>query len=268
MTKNIIRFYSPLIAAIIFFVLGVMGILAYQTYRAKEFRNRALQQQIQLADRLEDHSDAVNHYKKISDFAPEIQLRILNRQWRIALERLDRIRATQSNSVLKKDVSGLLDKLRAHLDEMNDRCEGLLTHSESRTDNQTSEPSDAWELSKPDTDIIWRVYNIRGGIRLLMAFIASEWEGNLKKAAGMIRQSISDFKTAVEKVDQSDAATFEKHIPRWNLEILHGEQYMKKITFTRTDAEQRLKLRENLEAIIPEKGGYAPGEPLERKIRK
>ncbi len=267
-TKNIIRFYFPLAVAIIFVALGVRGILAYQTHRAAELRNNALQREVQLADSLTDQHEAVNRYKKTRPQLPEIQLRILTRQWSMALERLHQIRAAQSSQMLKKDIPGLLDNLKTHLDEMNDRCGALLIYGESGATDQPSDIPEGWEVSKPDADMIWRAYTIRGAIRLVMAFVTSEWERNPKKAAGMMRQAISDFKTAVEQVDQSGAAAFEKQIPRWNLEILHGEQYMKKITFTQTDAEQRLKLRENLEAIIPEKGGYAPGEPLERKVRK
>lgn len=265
MTKKTIQCYLPLAAAIIFAGLGTRGMMAYQTYRATEVQNRALQQEIQLGESLENHSEAVKHYKKISPSTPQVRLKILNRQWLIALEHLSDIRAAQSNNILKKDVPGLLEHLKAHLDEMNEHCKSLLTYSESRSDNQASEHSDAPD---PDADIIWRTYNLRGCVALLMAFIVSEWEGNLKKASGLIREAISDFKSAIEMADQSEAAAFEKHIPRWNLEILHGDRYMKKITFTRTHAEQRLKLRDNLEAIIPEKGGYAPGQPLERKIRK
>jgi hypothetical protein len=29
-----------------------------------------------------------------------------------------------------------------------------------------------------------------------------------------------------------------------------------------------LQLEDNLEVLIPEKGGYAPGEPIERRVEK
>ena len=36
----------------------------------------------------------------------------------------------------------------------------------------------------------------------------------------------------------------------------------------KVEEQERLNLKDNLEAIIPEKGGYAPGEPLETKVLK
>ena len=85
---------------------------------------------------------------------------------------------------------------------------------------------------------------------------------------GEIKAALSSLKAAISTVDQSDGTEHEKNIPRWNMELLQGNQTIRKMKLTKQQAERRLDLKENLEAIIPEKGGYAPGEPLERRIKK
>ncbi len=239
-----------MLLAAIFAVSGINRIMAYNRYKSLEFQSRVLQLQIQFADNLEDNHEALIYYKNMDSPFPEIQLRILQRQWLVALEMVSQIQSVRHHAVLKDDVPAMFNKLKDHLHEMGEGC-----------DAQTIEVSE-------NSDILWRIYNIRGAARLLTAFVISEREKNLKKVRGMMKSAISDFKLAIESVDQSDRTDFEKHIPRWNLEILHGEQFVRNIAFTETDAEQRLKLKDNLEAIIPEKGGYAPGEPLETRIRK
>jgi hypothetical protein len=145
----------------------------------------------------------------------------------------------------------LYNRLEGLLEDMKDRSDFILTEFESLRG-----------------DIIWRVFNIRGSVRILASFIVLETERNWKKVRGTMKEAISDLKSAVDTVDKTYSATFEKNIPRWNLELLQGQQFVKKIKLTKVEAERRLELRDNLEAIIPEKGGYAPGEPMERRMKK
>ena len=80
--------------------------------------------------------------------------------------------------------------------------------------------------------------------------------------------AILAFKSAIEAVDAAPlVSNLEKNVPRWNLELLHEDIYVKKQMRVPPDLE-RLGLRDSLEAVIPERGGYAPGEPLERRIQK
>jgi hypothetical protein len=249
--KNIIRFSLPLLAALIFTLLGINRILHYRHYLSLESKSRQLQHEIQVADSVNHHHEAINYYKMLKASLPEVQLRILQRQWLIALEILHQIQLAKYNSVLEKDVPILFGNLNDHLEDMKDGCSLLLTEIESLPEHMA-----------------WRARNIRGSASLLSAFIVLETERNWKKVMGTMKDAISDFKLAIASVDSAQTKAFERNIPRWNLELLHGEQFVKKFKFTRLEAERRLELRDNLEAIIPEKGGYAPGEPLERKVEK
>jgi len=249
--KNSSFIYVPVLGAIVCIVLGIYSIRQYQHYRAREVHNRYLQQEIQKTDALADDHAAVVAYKNLEPSRPEIQLRIVQRQWRIALEILSTMQRARYNSALQGDAAAYSTTLKSHLDDMLDRCSSMLTAGE--------------ELPN---DIIWRVYNAAGAAKLLTAFLILENEKNAEKVQGIIRDVLTDFKAAIEAVDKTNAAPFQKNIPRWNLELLNGEQYVKKIEAAKTDLEKNQALKENLETLIPEMGGYAPGEPVETKIKK
>jgi hypothetical protein len=249
--KKKIYYYLPLGIAVIFTVFGVHQILQARVYRMLELKNDALQRELRLADGLADHQLAISHYKRLDPAVSEVQLRILQRQWLIALDDLHQMQLAKFNPILEKEVPVLSEKLGDHLDEMKDRCHSL--------------------LSKPNgisPDVTWRVYNISGAANLLKAFMVLETEGNWKKISGILKEAISNLKASIDSVGDTTATRLEKNIPRWNLELLYGKKYVRQIALTRIDTAQRLELKENLEAIIPEKGGYAPGEPMETRIQK
>lgn len=249
--KKIIPFSLPVLGAVVFLVVGANRIIHYLHYRALALQDQRIKYELQIADHIEDHKEAVAYYQNVKPLIPEVQLRILQRQWFIALEVLHQIQLSKFNSALEQDVPALYRTLKELLDGMKDRCNLLLTETELLRD-----------------EVAWRVYNMRGGVRLLTVFSILETEKNWEKVSGIMREAISDYKSAIETVDKINVPTFEKNIPRWNLELLHSEQQVKKFEFSRVEETERLNIKDNLEAIIPEKGGYAPGEPVERKIKK
>ena len=248
--KKLFR-YLPLGLAVGFTVFGVYQFLSLMTFRSLESEAKKLQREVQVGDRLVDNAEAITHFQGITPEVTEVQLRILQKQWLIALDYLHQLQATRYNKVLQKELPLIVEQLNAHLEDMDDLCSKALARSEPLPPR-----------------LAWRLNNISGCLKLLKAFVVLESEENWKKITGIMREAISDLKTAIEHVDASHPINIEANIPRWNLELLHSEQFVKLIVRTQADAERRLDLRENLEAIISEKGGYAPGEPLQRKIRK
>jgi hypothetical protein len=249
--RQIINFCLPLLGVVIFTFSGITSVFQYRNYRTLECQRRQLHREVQAADTTVDNHEAVNRYKTLQPLLPEVQLRILQRQWSIALEILRQIQLAKDNEALEKDVPVLTNKLKDHLDDMKDRCNTLLAESESLQD-----------------DIVWRVYNLNGSVKLLLAFLVLETERNWEKVQGIMKEAISDLKSSTDTVDRVKEPTFARNIPRWNLELLSAEQYVRKFEIITPSDETRVELEENLEAIIPEKGGYAPGEPLERRIKK
>lgn len=249
--KKYVILSLPLLGALIFGYIGVYGAFEYKSHRSLETRNRQMKVQINMVSAIDDNNKAVEIYKTIMPVAPDVQLSILQRQWLISLEMVDRIRLARYNDVLEDEVPVFYKQLLVHLDDMHNRCSYVLT-----------------EFEPLECDIAWRVYNIKGAVNLLRAFVVLETEKIWKKVRGTMKEAISDLKSSVELVDRTDSPAFEKNIPRWNLELLQANQYIRKVGFSKMEAERRLDLRENLEAIIPEKGGYAPGEPIERRMKK
>jgi len=213
--------------------------------------NRHLQHTLQAADALNDNAAAVAAYNTITPMLPEVQLRILQRQWVIALTKLKQANLARENPLLHDDSLKYIQQLKSHLDDMRDRCNSVLIDSSSLP-----------------LEIMWQIHNIEGSVKLLIAFLMLYNEQNPDKVQGVMREALSDFKAAIEAVDKTNASAYVKNIPRWNFEMLTGEEYIKKMEAAKADPEKNQALKESLEALIPEMGGYAPGEPIETKIKK
>jgi len=247
-SRNTIAFLVLL--AVCFLLLAMYSLFQYRTAAALEARNRQLQQELQKADAIADDSAAVSSYKKLPA-RPEIQLRILQRQWRVALEVLQYLQRAQYNTELQNEIGIYSERLKSLLDEMLDRSSSMLADSE-----------------RLQPDIIWQTYNASGAAKLLSAFLLLEREQNVDKVQGVMRDALTDFKSAIDAVDKADVSPLQRNTPRWNFEMLNGEQFIKKIEVAKTDMEKNQVLKENLETLLPEMGGYAPGEPIETRIKK
>ena len=239
-----------LLAGAVLLVFGIRGLIEYRRAEAGIARNESLRKAIAEADRIEEPRAALEAYRGLTPSLPEIQLRILQKQWLVALDILRQVQLAKYNRVLEDEVPALYARLGDHLDAMKERCGVVLTDD-----------------SRLHKEVAWRIYNLEGAARLLEAFAVLETERNWKKVKSVLAASIAAFKSAIEAVDASNVSNLEKNMPRWNLELLHADIYVKKLRMAQPDNE-RLDLRDNLEAVIPEKGGYAPGEPLEKRIRK
>ncbi len=229
---------------------GIDRLLAYENVFHRARQNVRIEKAIREADRVKGDEAAVAEYRKIVPTIPEIQLRILEKEWSMALKQNRQIQRAKFNRALEDEVPDLYRKLQERLGGMRDRCETVLAEDHALR-----------------REVAWRVANIQGAVRLLEAFAVLDTEKNWKKANVAMAAAIAAFKSAIEWVDEAPVSNLEKEIPRWNLELLHADIYVKKLSLMEPDKE-RLELRDNLEAVIPEKGGYAPGEPLERRIRK
>ena len=241
----------PLLVAFVLLVLGIERVLECRKACDLATRHELLLEAIAEADEIEEDQEALRAYRAIEHSIPEVELRILQSQWFEALGILHQVQRAKHNRVLKGEVPVLYAQLVDHLDSMKERC-GILLTGDVPLRNE----------------VAWRVYNIEGAVRLLAAFTVLERERNWKKVMSAMGAAILAFKSAIEAVDASPLAlNLERSVPRWNLELLHADIYVKKQMRVPPDQE-RLGLRDNLEAVIPERGGYAPGEPFERRIRK
>lgn len=241
----------PALFAGLLLVYGVNAAREYKHYRELERQARQLQLGIAQAAKSLDDREAVRLYEALAPSTPEGNLNILQRQWAIALDLLQQSALARHNPSLAEDLPGLFSALNKHLAAMQERCNVVLGESPS-----------------PPESLAWRTYNLRGAVRLLKCFVILETEKTWEKAAGTMKEAISDFKSSIAAVDLVSPATIDRSIPRWNLELLRAEEQVKRLQLAKVEEMERLDLQDNLEAIIPEKGGYAPGEPLETRVLK
>ena len=237
-----------LLVAVSFMLLGAYSGSRYRAVKAREARNRILQLELKKADAMADNSAAATAYKKLNPLLPEVQLRILQRQWRLAMELLQYMQRARYNTELQNETGVYSTRLTSLLDEMLERCSGMLS------DAETLRP-----------DILWQVYNAAGSARVIRAFAMLEDGQNVDKVQGVMRDALTDFKAAIKAVDKAAVPPFQKNIPRWNFELLNGEGYVQKFEVAMTDMEKKQLLKENLETLMPEMGGYAPVNPLKQK---
>jgi hypothetical protein len=249
--KTRITIVLIILLSVTFVLLGMYSVRQYCAVTAREARNMLLQQELQKADAIADDNAAVAAYKKLSPALPEIQLRIVQRQWRIALELMQYMQRARDNTELENETVVYGVRLKTLLDEMIERCSSTL--------------ADAASL-RPD--IVWQLYNTAGSVKVLSALVMLETGQNVDKVQGVMRDALTDYKAAIEAVDKAGAPPSQKNIPRWNFEVLGGEENVQKFEVAKSDTEKNQALKENLETLIPEIGGYGPGEPVETIIKK
>lgn len=240
-----------IILSVTLILLGLYFTREYGDASTREAHDTLLQQRLQKADATADDITATAAYMKLRPALPEIQLRIVQRQWRTALQLLQYMQRARGNAELRneKDVYG--SRLRALLDEMIGRCSSTL--------------ADAATLSP---GIVWQLYNTAGSAKVLSAFVMLETDQNVDKVQSFMRDALTDYKAAIEAVDKAGEPSPQKNIPRWNFEVLSGKENVQKLEVSMTNVESKQTLKENLETLIPEIGGYGPGEPVETIIKK
>jgi hypothetical protein len=251
MIKTRITITFNILLSVGFILLSIYTAREYRAVKAREAAARLLQQELRKADAIADDSAAATAYKKLSPALPEIQLRIVQRQWRIALQLLQYMQRARDNTELQTETGVFGARLKTLLDEMNERCSSMLADTASL---------------RPE--IVWQLYNTTGSAKVLSAFVMLETGQNLDKVQGVMRDAMTDYRAAIEAVDKAGVPPSHKNIPRWNFEVLGGEENVQKFEVSMTDMEKNQVLKEELETLIPEIGGYGPGEPIETIIKK
>lgn len=231
--------------------LGVYATRQYFIATELEERETLLRRELLKADAIVDDAAAVEAYTKLTPALPEIQLRIVQRQWRMALERMRYMQRAGRNAELRSETGVFGGQMKTLLDRMLGRCSALLA------DGATLRP-----------EILWQAYNAAGSAKVLSAFVMLETEQNLDKVQGVMREALTDYKAAIEAVDKAGLPPAQKNIPRWNFELLNGEGSVQKYEASASDLDKNQALKESLETLIPEIGGYAPGEPIDTRVKK
>ncbi len=237
--------------SVAFALLAAYGLREHGAVTAQEARNRLLRQELQKADAMADDGAALAVLKKLSPALPEIQLRIVQREWRMALQLMQYMQRARDNRELSRETDAYAGRLRTLLDGMVERCGATLV--------------DAASLRPA---IVWQLYNTAASAKVMTAFVMLETEQNVDKVQSVMRDALTDYKAAIEAVDKAGAPAAQRNIPHWNFEGLNGQENIQKFEVSMSDSDKNQALKENLETLIPEIGGYGPGEPVESIVKK
>jgi hypothetical protein len=230
-------------------------------------------------------SEAESALENLADGLPEAQIALLRRQWERAVALAAEIRETRKRPALIGEIPAIRDRLRALLEEMTGRADALLADSENL-----------------EPDLRWRVRNLRGCVRLMTAFVEMESGENAGPARVLLRSAVSDFAQAIADVEAAipnprragtgasgtpgegfanddgenrtgvESSNFhpalDRRVPRWNLEMLHGNAALRQAVSATPGGNARQSLRQGLETLIPGNGGYSAAAPLDRRVEK
>lgn len=234
-----------------FSLAGLYQIGQYRHHAAQLREAEALKREFQRIAREPDNGRAIQSYAALADRNPDVHLRILQRQWAMAVSKMARLRNARAVSALENDIPILLGDLSAHLADMAERSRAALAGREPVRG-----------------EIAWRIHNIRASLEVMRAFLAESVEGNPKKALSHLTTAVGSLKSAIRIIDGVRNPGFLKNIPRWNMALIVGQNQTLRLSPGATADDRRLDLRDNLEAVIPETGGYAPGAPPETGVAK
>lgn len=243
-------------------VLGAIGLVAGAMERGRlagyERRLHSLAQEVSRVRALEDDEMAATRLlqlrgsaRDVHGLAPAVEYDLLYRRWRLVTRHFDTLRAASKNRYL---AAGAREMARGVQDLLYQIHDG----SSEAVQGATSQ----------DLDTLWRLYNLRGCVSVLLAYSVLEFEKDGKKSLKFLGDALEDYKRAISLVDDASTSSFERSLPRWNLELIAGRGEYRRIGLGDPRQENLAEVRDQLEAVIPDMGGFAPGVPLDTAIEK
>lgn len=279
-----VRFWTAALAlvAAAAFVLGGYHLLRWQERRAvaEETAARRAEYRAVMSGMSRNEEDAL---RRLSTAVPAARVVRLRRQWRQARRLASEMQAIRRRPALIGEIPAIRDDLRALLADMREKADALLSPGESLPER-----------------LRWRVRNLRGCVRVMTAFVELESGNNTGPATVLLREAVSDFGAAILDWERAAAAAASSRgpsaadfpdmappmqgeggdpagpsrilrnrwIPRWNLEMLHGNGVLQRAAAASPGGSRRQRLQQGLETLIPGVGGFAAGAPLDRRVEK
>lgn len=187
---------------------------------------------------------------------PALDYQVLYRHWLAALYRFETLAAGAENRYIASDLEQMRNDVHQILLQLRGECDSQLR----RVEGGQGKDNNAGEHR-------WAVYNLRGSVSVMMAYSLLEFSQESDKSRTFLGDAVEDFKQAIRSVDAAKVPPAQRMVPRWNLELIvgAGESLMVGRSLGSDSVET---LRGQLQAVVPNVGGYAPGVPLETRVRK
>ncbi len=239
-------------------LLLVAGVFSWHRASVQRSRMKDLNLRLAAASREGFASLEEEQLKKLADDAkmlgrplPEITYADLHRRWRSAVAQFDRVSAALGNRYLEPQAKELLKELHDNLLELRNAGEQALASDQGLS-----------------ADPAWKIHNLKGSVSVLLAYSVLYYEKDGNKAAKFLTDALEDYKNAIRLVDQTSRSSFERALPRWNLELITSVGEYRRIGMAEIPQANMAEVREQLQAFIPEVPGFSPGIPLETRVEK
>lgn len=184
---------------------------------------------------------------------PTLDYQILYLQWLTALSHFDKLVAGAENRYVSSDLDSLRNDVHQSLLQLRSLCDQQLRHGN--------------DSEAMNNDYRWAIYNLRGSISVMMAYSLIEFSQDSEKSRTFLAEAVEDLKQSIRSVDKSTVSPAQRMIPRWNLELIVGAGESM-VVGRQLGGDSAEEMRGQLQAVVPNVGGYSPGAPLETRVRK
>jgi len=224
---------------------------------AQDQRNQELLQAITRNEQ-EGAAPDLQNLRKMAVAAPgvaipfdDLQYASLHGRWRETLWQFDQLLAARENRYAGAILPEFLDKTRKGLLALRADCSDYLQDRPAQSTPKAT----------------WKIHNLRGCLSAMAAYLFLEFDGDGRESGKYLNDAIEDFKAALKQADEEKAATLERLLPGWNLELVvgAGEAF---VIGQEIMEENMLTVQQQLEPVLPNFGGYSPGAPLDIYVDK
>jgi hypothetical protein len=184
-------------------------------------------------------------------FLPDVEYALLHQQWRQAVALFEELRNILANPYLADHARIPAADFHTRLLQLRDAVSEILA------DNQNL-PLE-WQ---------WKLHNLKGNTAVLLAYSLLYHEKDGRKAAKLLTDALNDYKTAIQQVDEVSLSSFERALPRWNLELIVAVGEYRRLGLTEIPPADITRIQEQLQTYIPEAPGFSPGAPAETRVEK
>jgi hypothetical protein len=240
-----------------FCLLLVGGFLWQQTVRQQQ-GTADLNSQIENINRAGVENANIQQLKTLAEdagqhgfFLPEVEYALLHHQWQQAVVLFEGLQNILSNPYLADSARHSAADFHARLLQLRDVV----------SENLADKP-------KLPIDWQWKLYNLRGNTAVLLAYSVLYHEKDGRKAAKLLTDALNDYKTSIQLVDKVSLSSFDRALPRWNLELIVAVGEYRRLGLTEIPPADMTTIQEQLQTYIPEAPGFSPGVPAETRVEK
>ena len=249
------------VSGIFFLILSIGFAMSYWQISKQKQAEEHLQSEITLLTKLDDYQSRHEKLKSLSKFSrnrldflpPELEYWRLLYSWEDKLHIFEKLLFIEDNDYLKNDTKDYREKVEKELNILKSNCTDTIQDLEKY----------------PQSESLWKFYNLRGCASVLIAYIAIEFEENSEKGTSALHEAIDNYKRAIRLVDATSLSGQKRLLPRWNLEVITGRGQLRQLSRRQDQSNDARKVFEQLEVVTPEEfGGYAPGVPMDIQVEK